>query len=150
MGRFIVVVAALGATMTMRMGIHITGLAALAVQAAAGKALLMEQMPHLARQILAVVAAVVFTTQHHLRADGHLVLAALVSWLSVITGLKRKAVCKMTVAEYVDVPKDVIMIGAESDLDNLPAGIPIGTIAILAGESKKWQLDFDGEWVAFS
>lgn len=56
----------------------------------------------------------------------------------------------MTVAEYVDVPKDVIMIGAESDLDNLPAGIPIGTIAILAGESKKWQLDFDGEWVAFS
>ena len=56
----------------------------------------------------------------------------------------------MTIADFVDVPKEKIMVSAEADLANLPDGIPVGTIAILAGESKKWQLDFDGPWVEFS
>lgn len=53
----------------------------------------------------------------------------------------------MSVAEYVDVPKEQILIAQESDLATLPAGIPYGTIAILAGETKRWQLGFDGTWV---
>lgn len=50
-------------------------------------------------------------------------------------------------SDFITVPKRVIMVGAESDLSNLPDGIPFGTIAIVAGESQKWQLDFDGTWV---
>ena len=50
-------------------------------------------------------------------------------------------------SDFITVPRRVIMVGAESDLSNLPDGIPFGTIAIVAGESKKWQLDFDGTWV---
>lgn len=50
-------------------------------------------------------------------------------------------------SDFITVPKRVIMVGAESDLSNLPNGIPFGTIAIVAGESQKWQLDFDGTWV---
>lgn len=53
----------------------------------------------------------------------------------------------MAVAEYVDVPKDKIMVASENDLATLPAGIPYGTIAVVAGEGSKWQLDFDGTWV---
>ena len=56
----------------------------------------------------------------------------------------------MTISEFVDVPKEQIMVSAEADLANLPDGVPIGTIAVLAGETKKWQLGFDGTWVAFS
>lgn len=50
-------------------------------------------------------------------------------------------------SDFITVPKRVIMVGAEADLANLPDGIPFGTVAVLAGESKKWQLDFDGTWV---
>lgn len=53
----------------------------------------------------------------------------------------------MAVAEYVDVPEDKIMVASESDLATLPAGIPYGTIAVVAGEGSAWQLDFDGTWV---
>ena len=42
------------------------------------------------------------------------------------------------------------MIGAESDLANLPDGLPFGTIAVLAGERKRWQLDFDSTWQEMS
>lgn len=49
-------------------------------------------------------------------------------------------------SDFVAVPGRVIMIGAEADLANLPNGLPFGTIAILAGESKRWQLGLDGQW----
>lgn len=49
-------------------------------------------------------------------------------------------------SDFVTVPGRVIMIGAEADLANLPNGLPFGTIAIIAGESKRWQLGLDGTW----
>lgn len=52
----------------------------------------------------------------------------------------------MSVTNFITLPNRTIMIGAESDLANLPDALPFGTIAVLAGESKRWQLGLDGTW----
>lgn len=39
-----------------------------------------------------------------------------------------------------------IMVTAEADVSNLPDEVPIGSLAFLADESKKWRKAADGDW----
>lgn len=46
----------------------------------------------------------------------------------------------------MDQPIKEIMVTAEADLTDLPDTVPIGSLAFLADESKKWRKGADGTW----
>lgn len=45
------------------------------------------------------------------------------------------------------VPDLSVYVSSESDLENLPADLPAGTVAIQYGFAGMWQLNSEGEWV---
>ena len=51
-------------------------------------------------------------------------------------------------AYYGPAPEYSVMVPDESDLEDIPSELPVGTIAYTAGYKKMWQKAADGEWVS--